>query len=583
MTATARTHPRRMRRSREPRESMVVSKAAPAESVPESSTAAALVQILEGLGVRHSFGVLGGAIAPFCRELDDSSITFVHCRHEAGAAFAAIEASLATGAPTVVVATAGPGTANALVGMAAARREGAKVVFVSGVTSSKERGRNAFQETNVHADGLSDLFTAGGLFHHALILEDSRQLDTLGICLAHGLTNAEGFVAHVGIALDVQTAVAPSPRACSPALIAREDAGLARRCAALLDSSFVIWVGSGAKRASKRVLELAERTQAPVMSSPRAKGVFPEDHPLYLGVTGLGGHQRVLDYLRSHRPDHVLVLGSRLGEFTSFWSEGYLPKRRLIHVDIGNEAFGRAYPRAETFAIRAEIDAFLGELIAHVPARRPSFPSPPTRRVEPLVARVGSGVRPSFLMSILQRQVLERSEAIVLTEAGNSFLLGSHFLRFQEPGRYRVSTSYGSMGHAAGGVIGAALVSGKAVAVVGDGALLMQNEINTAAKYGIGAVWIVLNDARYGIIDDGMRALGWQPFATEFPRVDFARVAVAMGAEGIRVEAEPDLESAVKLAMNSRGPVLVDVTIDTTEALPPNLRNFSLLEQGVNG
>ena len=110
----------------------------------------------------------------------------------------------------------------------------------------------------------------------------------------------------------------------------------------------------------------------------------------------------------------------------------------------------------------------------------------------------------------------------------------------------------------------------------------MQNEINTAANYGILAVWIVLNDARYGMIAQGMQSIGWEPFATDFPRTDFVGVARAMGADGVRVERELDVEAALQAGLASRGPFVIDVIIDSSESIPSGRRNKSLEAQGVN-
>jgi acetolactate synthase-1/2/3 large subunit len=322
------------------------------------------------------------------------------------------------------------------------------------------------------------------------------------------------------------------------------------------------------------------------MCSPRAKGIFPEDHPQFLGVTGLGGHQAVFDHVRSARPRRALVLGSRLGEFTSFWSPELVPPEGFVHVDVDPEVFGAAYPGAKTFGVQAEIRGFLEMLVARWPARpvnRPvlrlarsaAAPSPPSRTGQ---------VRPSALMAAIQRVVVDGHDARVMTEAGNSFLLGTHHLCFRSPGRYRVSSGFGSMGHAVAGVLGAALAGDrKAVAVVGDGAMLMQSEISTAVQYGIDAAWIVLNDARYGMIENGMRAQGFQPVETEMPRADFVAIARGMGADGVCVTCEDELDAALEAAMAARGPFVLDVRIDRSEALPPMGRVRSLMDQGAIG
>ncbi|MGC4090470.1 MAG: thiamine pyrophosphate-dependent enzyme [Polyangiaceae bacterium] len=115
-------------------------------------------------------------------------------------------------------------------------------------------------------------------------------------------------------------------------------------------------------------------------------------------------------------------------------------------------------------------------------------------------------------------------------------------------------------------MLGAALgKAGKAFAIVGDGAMLMQNEIDTAATYELDAVWIVLNDARYGMIAQGMQSIGWSPFETDFPRTDFVAIARAMGGDGVAVHDEASLDAALERALEARGPFVVDMMIDPTE------------------
>jgi acetolactate synthase-1/2/3 large subunit len=182
-------------------------------------------------------------------------------------------------------------------------------------------------------------------------------------------------------------------------------------------------------------------------------------------------------------------------------------------------------------------------------------------------------------MAAIQRAVVDGSDAVVLAESGNSFTWATHCLRFPAPNRYRVSTNLGSMGHAATGVLGAALGrGGRAVAIVGDGAMLMNSsEVNTAVKRGLPATWIVLNDGRYNMCHQGMAALGMSGLAdTGFPPADFAMLARAMGARGVRVESEDALEAALAEAVSSPGPFVLDVLIDADRPAPAQGRNEGL-------
>ena len=540
-----------------------------------------VVQMLVELGARHAFGVSGGAMATLWHALSRSALAVRHFRHESGAAFAAVEAHFASDRPVVVFTTTGPGLTNALTGLLAARGEGAKIVVLSAATTTAQRGRGAIQETCSQSMP-GDLYTAGALFHFATLLESADQLPAVARRLAHGLSRPGGFVAHLAIPTSLQSGEwrGPLPDVSVDRGGEAPTAETIAKCARLLsDGPFAIWVGFGARKSSALVRRLAERMGAAVMCSPRAKGVFPEDHPQFVGVTGMGGHASTLAYMTEGCPRRVLVLGTRLAEPTSFWNPVMVPADGFIHVDVDPEVPGVAYPTAPTVAVRADVGVFLAALLERLPERTPAdvrFPRPERLQIGPTLA---GPVRPEALMVAIQEIVVDRDDAIVLAESGNAFTWASHCLRFNEAGRYRVSTGVGSMGHAGAGVVGAAQGrGGKAVAIIGDGAMLMNNEVNTAVKFGLPAVWIVLNDARYNMCEQGMATLGLSADA-RIPEVDFAMLARALGAEGLRVEREADLVPALERAMAASGPFVLDVRIDPTRRAPSQGRNRGLRAQ----
>jgi len=549
------------------------------------SVAEAVVKMLEDMKVEYAFGLSGGAIAPLWAKLHRSSIKVLHFRHEAGAVFAAIESYFANGRPVVVFTTTGPGITNALTGLFAARWEGAKVILLSPSTSAVQRGRWAFQETSTYTMPNELFSTSGALFHYATTLECGEQLPEIARRLTLGLAQPGGFVAHLSVPTVIQSStIATSlPRMNSSYALATVSEETIAECIQLLsEGPFALWVGFGARGGGVEIRQLAERTGAAVMCSPRGKGIFPEDHPQFVGVTGFGGHASVVRYMQEQRPLRVLVLGTRLGEFTSFWSPVMVPTQGFVHVDINPEAPGVAYPSVETFSIQSEVGVFVKALLKYFPERH-SRSTAMVPRYEPdaIHPRLDGPVRPEFLMDAIQRVMVEGSDAVVITEAGNSFAWGNHTLRFAKPGRYRVSTGFGSMGHAATGVLGAALArNDKAVAILGDGAMLMNSEISTAVRYQIPAIWIVLNDARYNMCDQGMALLGFKGVDTEIPQADFVMLARGMGADGIRVETESDVQAALEKALVSTVAFVVDVVIDPTRTAPLGSRIQSLISQG---
>ena len=555
---------------------------------PLRTTAAeALTALLAHLGVQHALGISGGAVVPLHDALARSpQLRLWHPRSESGAAFMATELSLHTGAPVAVFTTTGPGLTNAITGMAAARSEGARVVLLSGMTSAAQRGRWGCQETST-ATLPAGLFSSGGLFELAAIIEHPDQLAAVRAPLAAGFARPQGFVAHLALPLSVQTAPLhlPLPPRTLSGAATPPAAEMARLAEALRAApSVLLWLGHGARRAAGPIRELAARLGAQVISTPRGKGIFPEDHPAFLGVTGLGGHARVGEVLAAHRPALTLVLGTRMGELSSFWSPALEPAERFIHIDACPESIGAAYPHVETWGLCGELDATLRALLDLLPPPAADLAPAPCAAAAPDAAEVArSPVRPAELFAAIQRHIVEGSSAVVMTEAGNALAWGNHALRFAVPGRYRVSSQLGAMGHFACGVAGVALTGQRAVAVVGDGAMLMMNELSTAVQHQLPATWIVLNDGQYGMIEHGMRAQGFSPAQTALPHTDFAALAVALGAHGVRVTHEADLPDALQAALHHPGPVVIDVVVDPREPSPFLARTRSLVQQGGGG
>jgi acetolactate synthase-1/2/3 large subunit len=552
----------------------------PAPLVRTRSTVAdALVRSLEAMGLRHAFGVIGGSVAPLYDALRRSRVEWLACRHESGAAFAAVEASLATGAPVLVYVTTGPGLTNALTGAMSAWWEGAKLILVSGYTPAAKRGRCG-RESGLHTLP-HGLYTASAPFDHVTSLEDPAQLPGLVRALARGFSSPRGFVAHVAIPASVQVAPAPISLAATTAY------GDLVPAAETMDTvverlrrPFAVWVGFGCRYAAPELRALVLHTGAPVMATPRGKGSFPEDHPAYLGVTGVGGHGDLGRRLRDSRVETLLVLGTRLGELSSFHDPELVPPGGLVHVDLDDEVPGSAYPEVDTLAVRAEIGGLLRCLLARCDEleRRPG-PSAARPRPVRLEPRADGRIRPQYLMQHMQGRIVEGSDAVVLSESGSSFLWTNYYLRFAEPLRYRISGLFCPMGHVSAGALGTAMGSGKrAVAVVGDGALLMQNELSTAAQIRANTAWIVLNDARYGIITQGLSGQGYARVDFGLPEVDFAELARALGVEGVRVEREDQLDEALARLSSSRLPFLLDVLVDPDELAPLSGKVYGMHE-----
>lgn len=526
-----------------------------------------VLDVLVGAGATAAFGVIGGAIVPFCEALATAPLRVVPCRHEGGAAYAATEQSLAADAPAIVYTTTGPGLTNALTGLLAAREEGARVVLISGMTAPHLRRRCALQEST--AVTLPGLYEGGRLFDDAFVIEHPAETPAVLRALARGLRRPGGYVAHLALPLSVQGMPAPAPGPAPPA--SPEPAPppeLVEAIVERLGARFGVWIGHGARRHAGAVRRLLEETSAPNLTTPRAKGIVREGGPGWLGVTGMGGHDDIGERLRELGVETLLVLGSRLGECATSHDEGLIPPGGFVHVDLDPDVPGQAFPRAPVLPVHAGV----GPVLAALAGRLPGWCGPsPRPRPEPSLLRADAGARvhPGDVIAALN-QLVEARELPLLAEAGNAYTWATHSLRLSAP-RYRAPGMWSAMGHMAAGAIGATLagpVPRRVVALVGDGAFLMQDEVSTAAHLGLPVTWVVLNDSRFGMVAQGLEGLGREPADVAWPEVDFVARARSVGADGLRVTRADQLPGALDLATRAAGPFIVDVVIDPHAPAP---------------
>jgi acetolactate synthase I/II/III large subunit len=548
--------------------------------------ATTVVQTLSQLGVRQAFGICGREIVPLWAALLESAgtlheITAFHTRHESGAGYAAIGSWAQSGRPAAVFTTTGPGITNAITSLYTGRAASAKIVLLTPLTPSGNRGKLGIQDTSSQGYCDAELYSEGRLFDVVTAVESPADLAAAAGRLASGFAGPGGFMAHIAIPTTLQRMPGDGTPRIEVPMIRRPASAVAPSLAdeivdLLADAPFTVWVGWGARHHAPAIRRLLDLTGAPVMSTPRGLGIA-DRHAQFIGVTGNGGRSSVLDTFEGYAPARTLVLGTGMGQPTSGWSERLVPAKGFVHVDLDASVFGRAYPQASTLAVQADVGELLAALLARASrlVRRAPVALPKARRLK-LVPATGGPVHPAILMDAIQRVVVEATSVPVLADAASAMFWAARHLVLPEPGRWVVENRFGAMGNAAAGVVGvAAARDASALAIVGDGAMHMQDEINTAAHYGIRAIWVVLNDSGMGIVRNGMKADGWGRHDADYPTTDFAAVAAAKGARGVRVTRAEDLDAALTQALEADGPFVVDVEIDPSAVAPIGARTES--------
>jgi acetolactate synthase-1/2/3 large subunit len=532
-----------------------------------------IARMLHGAGIRWAFTVPGESFLGLLDELTDAGIHVVGARHEGGASFMAEAVGQLTGRPALCLATRAVGGANLAIGIHTARADSTPLVAVIGQVPRDVRGREAFQE--------ADLATSiGGLAKWAA--EATTAVETPRL-VADGLHQAlSGRPGPVVLSLPEDLldepieAVAPTVTNTGPA--SRPDPVVVRSILRMLADAErpVILAGAGVLRArcSTDLTRLAEFLRVPVIASWRRGDVIANDHPLYLGMTGYGAPAIVHERLEA--ADAVLVLGSRLNEITTSGYRIPRPGQRWAHVDLeprGSSA-GVAAPEIALAAdarafVRAALERLRGAALDAVAADGRDTRNGADRVAWEAATIVdggewdGPGVHPGRVVGLLRRVLPD--DAIVTTDAGNMSGWLARGFRFHRPGTFLGPTS-GAMGYGLPAAIAAALVhrDRTVVAWTGDGGFAMSMaELETAVRMHLRLVVIVLDNERYGTIRMHQDQRGVPaPVATDLGPIDFAAVARGLGAHGSRPSTEAELEVALRAALVSDRPTVIQLALD---------------------
>ena len=540
-----------------------------------------LVDILAEGGVREIFGIPGGPIAP----LNDALLTRPGIRvttttHENSAVFAAAGYARMSGGLGVALVTSGPGVLNALTGLASAHCDGVPVLLLVGEVARPLQGKQPLQDGSAHH--LNILGMARSITKLALEVPDKQAAPAILMrAMATALSGRRGPVL-LTLPMDILagTLTPPAIALCPESRLHIPDWALERAATTLSRTSRgVIFAGSGCRHGEgpAKLLALAEHLDMPVMTTPKAKGVFPETHRLSLGVFGMGGHPSSVQYL-SDGVDTILVLGSSLGDLaTDGWSKLLKAERAFVQVDIDAINMGRNYPA--NLAIVTSIVEFIDRVLPVLPAREGRGQYGPVYHTQPQEVR---GHKDSIApqRALWELQEILADDTIYAVDSGEHYFFATHYLRLSKPDAYLIMTGLGSMGSSIGGAIGAQMAQPhRSVAVIcGDGGFVMSgNEIATAVALKLPIVYFVFNDQRLGMVELGHKALyGRSPdFST--PPVDVVQMTRALGAEAFRVRAPNEL-LALEMILTDRTdkPIVIDVHIDRSIKMPRSGRFESL-------
>ena len=550
---------------------------------PRMNAGEAVIEMLRQEGVSHIFGIVGSSFLDILDPLyDDDSMQFVGVRHEQGAALMADGFSRISGAPSVCLATNGPGVLNLTYGIGSAYVAHSPVVVLAPSASRDHQWRDSTQEFDQVA--LFKPITKASF----PINKIERLPDALRQAFRVATSGKMGPVL-VDIPRDllpgaeIDLDLLPPQNYRSGQTRSRGDRDLVERATRTLLSAQrpIIVAGGGIQwsNAGEEVAQLADLLGAAVVTSYGRADAIPSDHPLFLGHLGRLGAEEGMEAIR--QADVILAAGTRLGQSTTFYDNRFIPAdARIVQIEIDPQELGRNYP--VEVGIEGDARAVLQEILELVRGREPrpdarwvadihDWAARRQSRLDAEARDSSSPIKPQRVYGELRR-VMPR-DAIVALDAGLAPNFGQDRLNFYEPRSLMTSLDLGGLGFSFPASLGAkfAAPDRPVVNFNGDGGFLFNaQEFATAVRYNLRVVTVIMNNSCWGSEKAYQRYAFDERYVgadTNNPRYD--RYAELFGGHGFYVERPEDIGDALLAALNVDGPSIIEIPTDPDEMPRP--------------
>lgn len=531
-----------------------------------------LVECLKEQGVDTIFGYPGGAVLNIYDELyhHQNEIRHILTSHEQGASHAADGYARATGKVGVCLATSGPGATNLVTGIATAYMDSIPMVAITGNVGKSLLGKDSFQEVDIR--GVTMPITK-----HSFIVKDVEDLaPTLRRAFKIAQTGRPGPVL-VDITKNATAdkteyeKMAPEPIARVCDKMTEEDLEKAVKMIRKAKKP-LIFVGGGAVLADAQepLKEFAEKVDAPVVDSLMGKGAFDGNDPRYLGMLGMHGTKT--SNLTTQECDLLIVVGARFSDRVTGNTKTFASQAKILQIDVDPAEVNKNVKVSGS--VLGDIHVVLGKLnemlenqyhkewMDRVMARKDAMP----------MSYPGDHLTGPYIIEKMYE--LTDGEAIVATDVGQHQMWAAQYYRYKRPHSLLTSGGLGTMGYGLGAAIGAKVGCPDKIVfnVAGDGCFRMNmNELATAARYNIPVIEVVCNNSVLGMVRQWQTLFYGKRYSQTVLNdgVDFVKVAEALGVKGYLVTTKEELEAALKEAIASNKPALLNCIIDPDDKVWP--------------
>lgn len=515
---------------------------------------------LEEEGVEYIFGLPGEENLDLLESLRTSRIKLIVTRHEQAAAFMAATYGRLTGKPGVCFSTLGPGATNLVTGVAQAQLIGAPLISISGQKALTDNWQARFQLVNA-------VRMMEPLCKKAVSITDPGMIPTvIRNAFKHAEADRPGAI-HIELPEDVaeeETEAMVQKR--SEIKIPYPDPEAVKRAATMICEAKnpLIIVSSGANRKAitEELENFVEQTGIYLVHTQMGKGVVPDDCSYSLFATGI--HAR--DYVNCgiDGADLIITIGYDIVEYPPYLWNSTLDKL-IVNIDFVESVPDRYFN--PTVEIIGDIASSIRELAASIPEKR-EFPIFEHTRsyIEEKINATARKSYPPLPQAVVQsvRKILGREDIITL-DNGIYKLWFARLYKTYAPNTVLLDNALATMGAGLPSGITAKLLhpERRVLAICGDGGFMMNcQELETAIRYEIPIVILVLNDNGFGFIKWKQKKMHFEDFGLDYGNPDFSLFARSFGAVGLKIKDDDDLAEVLEKAFALKKVVVIECPID---------------------
>jgi acetolactate synthase I/II/III large subunit len=556
--------------------------------------AEALIKALEKEGVDIVFGLPGGANLPIYDALVDANLRHILVRHEQSAAHMADGYARIKRKAGVCFATSGPGATNLVTGIATAYADSSPMIAITGQVPLAMIGKDAFQETDI-------IGVANPCTKYAFQPRAAAEIpETVKKAFYISESGRPGPVL-IDIPKDVQQAreeVSFPPlikvRGYNP-IVDADLSQLERAVQAMMKAEKpIIMAGGGVilSGAFSELQALAELLMAPVVTTFKGKGSFPENHALAMGPIGMHGHAEANKIIIE--ADCIIAVGARFSDRSVGRFDEFGKGMTIIHLDVDPAEIGKN--KAADIAVIGDVKSSLRtavKMLAKYKMTKRTADDPWLRRRKELIDYYTDSIK-DYPRELTAKKALKKlrellpSSAIVTTEVGQCQMWASLHFDVIAPGTFFSSTGLGTMGFGFPASIGAkaAKPSSIVVDIAGDGSFNMtENSLAVSVLDKLPVIVFLMNNYMLGMVAQWQRTFYKRRYMGVHQQncPDYAKIAEAYGAQGIRAQSLEELDKALKKAINADVASVIDISIDPEEDVYPFVAPGTGLKDMITG